>query len=132
MSIQNATIKTGGTISVAGGSDVTFTSRKVSSNMIESQVVADAYKTRRYFKATSNPAKPLATAPNGYTLVRNKLTFIQPFVLANGNVQNNQCSIELAFDVEATAAQKQELLDFAAQAAFDSDFLSLMKDSALT
>lgn len=132
MGLQSMSIATGGTISVAGGSAVAFTMTKNSGNVVESSVTADTdFRLRRkgIFKAVS-PVKD-ASAPNGYTQQKNIALFVKPKLLANGKYTNNTIQLSLFFDPETTAAEKQELLDFASQCAFDSDLTSFMKDGSL-
>lgn len=129
MSLNNMGLVSGGTISVAGGSAVTFSPKSTLTNgTLEVAVAADSdFRLRRTasFKVV-NPASDVSK-PNGYTQAKAIATFRKPKLLANGKYTTNSVQISLFYDPETTDAEKQELMDFAAQLAFDADCTAFWK-----
>lgn len=128
MSLQNATLPLGGTPSVAGGSTITYGVTRNTGNQITAVVTADTdFRTRRSFRATAKSPSIKTDAPNGYTQQRNEIRFDDPILLSNGKHTTNSIGVWISFDPEASAAQKQALLDKALAAVMDSDFTDFMK-----
>lgn len=134
MSLSNASIILGGTLSVSGGSAVTFSSLGNNTDgTVMLYVPADTdLRLRRKVNARVNMPKPSASAPNGYTQARGQMVFYQPILLANGLVTVNTYKVEAAYDIETSVAKRQEGLDFIGACAFDTDFTPVFKELALS
>lgn len=129
MSLKTAVVKTGATHAPTGGSDLTFSDFGTVGNVVNLSVPADTdMRLRRTITGSFKAPRVNTSSPNGYTQARAVLTFKKPKLLANGKITVNSIQVSISYDWEATAAEKQELLDVAAQMAYDSDFTSYFKD----
>lgn len=129
MPVSNASIVTAPTsITVTGGTAVTFASLGLADGKQTLFVASDTdQRTRRSIDVSVKPAKPSPSAPNGYTQPRATVTLKKPKILANGKITVATLRVEMAYDVEYTQAEIQELVDFGAQFFCDSDFTNLWK-----
>lgn len=131
-SLTTLSVKSGGTLSVAGGTAVAYTPKNISGNRMDVHVTADTdYRLRRSASFVANSPKVSPTSPNGYTQAKNVATARKPKLLANGKYTTNSVQISLFFDPETTAEEKQELMDFAGQCAINSELLAFFKESAV-
>jgi hypothetical protein len=133
MGLSNAIIKTAPTsITVSGGSDVAlFVLKPYSQGKMTLAPNADTdFRTRRTIEITSKSPEIQASAPNGYTQQRTVFRFVKPKLLANGKLTTNTVTINIGYDIEATAAERQELLDVAAQLCSDADFTPVVLTGA--
>jgi len=128
MAISNAVLNTAPTsITVTGGSALTFTSMAPGAKN-ELIVSADTdLRTRRTMTVEAKMAKPAVGAPNGYSQQRMTVLYRKPKLLANGKIIVNTVRVEMAYDVETTQTEIQELMDVGAQTLFDADFTALWK-----
>lgn len=132
MSLSNAAVVTGGTLSVAGGSALTFSSFGSSPGVVELGVPADTdFRLRRTATCQYKAPRVSKDAPNGYTQARAIATYRKPKLLANGKYTVNTIQVSIQYDPETTDAEKQELMDVAAQFGFDADFVSFFKSGSL-
>lgn len=132
MSLANAVVKTGGTLAVTGGSDLTFVGSGVSRNELRAAVSADTdFRLRRNIRFTIKEPTVNLSQPNGYTQAKSSALFTKPKLLANGKYTKNTIQVSLFCDPETTDAEKTELLDVAAQMCFDSDFALFFKNQSL-
>lgn len=129
MSVSNASIVTAPTsITVTGGTAVAFSSLGLADGRQTLFVAADTdQRTRRSIDVSVKPAKSSSSAPNGYTQPRATLLLKKPKVLANGKITVGTLRVEMAYDVEFTQPEIQELVDFGAQFFCDPDFLNFWK-----
>jgi len=112
MSISNASIPMGATITPSGGTARTLVS--LGSNPGENRLYLDDGSSlilRMNLLATSKLPSPNASKPNGYTQQRSALNVQRPKLLANGNYTTNSARAEISYDPESTTAEVQELLD---------------------
>lgn len=129
MSLSNASVLSGATMSPSGGTALAFESQGSTLATNKLIVTADTdLRTRREISATIKEPRVQASAPNGYTQARSILVFKAPLSLDNGNITVNTLRIELAFDVETTDAEKDELLVLGSQFLNDSDFTGFFKN----
>lgn len=133
MALKNATLATSPTsITVTGGTAVTFGDFGSTNNAVNLAVTSDSdFRLRRKISAKVQVPKSLPSAPNGYSQARESLEIKIPKLLANGKYTENAIQISLRTDVETTDAEKQILLDLAAQTCFDADFSSFWKAQSL-
>jgi hypothetical protein len=129
MSINNASLVTAPTsIVVTGGTALAFASSGLVDGVNPLFVSADTdFRTRRTLTISAKPAKPSPSAPNGYTQLRMSAIYRKPKTLANGKITVNTLKAEMAYDVETTQAEIQELVDILAQLGCDADFTQLWK-----
>jgi len=132
MSLKSMTIKTGGTLSVTGGTDVTFADVGTTTpNALTTQVNSDAdYRTRR--KIAYKVRNATIQADGSYSKVKRTATITSPFILANGTTTFNVMRIELDIHPEAEATLRANLLAFGAQLLFDTDATDFWSVGSLT
>lgn len=125
------TVKTGATIAPTGGTDVVYTlvSSNGNTDLFENLAQAD-YRLRERLEVKTVRARPNATSPNAYTQNRCSFYFKHPKLLANGLVTVNGSKHEVHFDVEATAAEVQKLLDAQGLACTQSAISAILKLAA--
>lgn len=129
MSLKNAVVKTGATHAPTGGSDLTFGDFGTVGTKVALGVPADTdMRLRRSIDGSFKTPRANASSPNGYTQARATLTFKKPILLANGKITVNTIQVSVAYDWEASDAQKQELMDVGAQMCYDADFISFFKN----
>jgi len=129
MSVSNASIVTApSSITVTGGTAVAFSSLGLADGKQTLFVAADTdQRIRRSIDVSVKPAKSSSSAPNGYTQPRATLTLKKPKVLANGKITVATLRVEMAYDVEYTQTEIQEMVDFGAQFFCDADFANFWK-----
>lgn len=132
MSLSAATTLSGATISASGGTTVNWASTGLVGSKNTLVVTADTdFRTRRQIDAVIKQPNPQASAPNGYTQCRGSLLYKKPILLANGKITVNTVLVQVAYDVETSAAQVQDMLDVGAHFCFDSDFTAVVKSLSL-
>jgi hypothetical protein len=135
MSLSNAVIKTAPTsIATTGGTDLTYASLGNSApGVLELYVPADTdFRIRRSLTVSIKSPKLSVNAPNGYTQQRVKMLYRKPKLLANGKYTVQTCTVEVAYDIEASQADIQDLIDTGAQLCFDADFTPSFKAASLS
>lgn len=132
MSISAASIPVGATISPTGGSATSFTVLGGDESRVEA-VLADgsAFAARTKMTFTAKSPKTSASAPGGYTQLRNKVVISKPKTLANGNTTLNTISVELSVDPESSAADMTALQTLACLLLSDSDFTAFWQQQSL-
>lgn len=132
MPISNASILSGVTMTPSGGTAVPFGSLGIRNGTNTLYATGDAdLRTRRTIVCSAKEAKVAPGAPNGYTQARATAVFKTPLVLDNGNITVNTVRIEVAYDIESSAAEVTELKLMAAQILTDSDFAALFSALSL-
>lgn len=132
MSLTNASVLSGATITPSGGSALPFASLGIRNNTNVLYATGDAdLRTRRSIVCSVKEPKVSTGAPNGYTQARATMIFKSPLTLDNGNVTVNTVRVEIAYDVETSAAEVTELSVIGAQLLADADFSSLISDLSL-
>lgn len=123
MTIKDASVDVGTTISTSGGTATTFLdggddldSHQVTLN--DSSEFIDATS----ISFTVKRPKVQVTAPNGYTQKRASVVIGRPLALENDNRTVNTFRLELAVDPETTAAEIASLRELTAQVVFGSAF----------
>lgn len=132
MSLNNASIDIGATLTPSGGTATAFESSGISGQVNKLFASADTdLRTRREIVCSVKEPKVQAAAPNGYTQARGMATLKFPLELDNGNITINQLKIELAYDVETTQTEIDTYLSAGALVLSDADFASLFKSLSL-
>jgi len=132
MSLSNASVLSGATITPSGGTALAFEGTGIRGNSHTLVASADTnLLTRRSIVCTVKEPRVSPGAPNGYTQARATAVFKSPLVLDNGNTTVNTVRIEVSYDSESTAAEVDELLVVASQILSDSDFASLFGSLSL-
>jgi len=134
MSLQNAGIVTApSAFTPTGGTALTFVSAgNFAAGKVTLYVAADTdFRVRRTIDVTVKTPTPQLSTPNGYTQARGKAIFKKPKLLANGKITVNTVTVDVAYDVECTQAEIQELMDVGAQMLVDSDFIPVYKALSL-
>lgn len=133
MTIKDASVLVGTTLSGSGGTATTFLdggddadSHSVTLN--DSSEFVDqtdlAFSTKR--------PKVQAAAPNGYTQRRCSFVIQRPLALDNGNRTVNTVRVEFAVDIETTSSEVDSLRELAAQVVFDSDYDGFWHNSSMS
>lgn len=133
MSLLNAAVVTAPTtISVTGGSALTFVPVTNNGSNVELVVATDTdNRTRRRLLASVSLPKVSPTAPNGYTQARVEVKFRKPKLLANGKYTTNELIVSMRYDAETSDTEIQEMRDVGAQLLFDADFANTWKLQSL-
>lgn len=132
MALSNANTLSGATITASGGTAVTWATQGLVGNKNVLVVPADTdFRVRRQIDAVVKQPSPSASAPNGYTQARASVLYKKPILLANGKITVNTVRVEVAYDVETSAAQLTDMLDTGAQMCFDADFTPVFKQLSL-
>lgn len=132
MSLSAVTTLTGSTIAGTGGTAVNWSKMGQVGNKVTLAVTSDPdLRSRRTMDVVAKQPSVSNGAPNGYTQARVTKVYKQPLVLENGSQTVNTVRLEIAYDVETSAAELQELLDQGAQMAFNSDLSSVDKTLSL-
>lgn len=132
MSLNNASVLSGTTVSATGGTPLAFSSLGSNGSINPLYATDDTdVRTQRSIICGTKAPKISASAPNGYTQQRSSLTVKIPLVLDNGESTVNTIRIEMSSDVETTDAEKAELRNIAAQTLFDTDFTEFWDNRAL-
>jgi hypothetical protein len=123
MTIKDASVDVGTTISTSGGTATTFLDSGDGPD--SHQVTLD--DSSEFINATTvsfsvKRPKVQTLAPNGYTQKRSTVVIQRPLALDNGNRTVNTFRLELAVDIETTAAEIDSLRELASQICFDSDY----------
>lgn len=134
MSLINASVLSGATITPSGGTALTFTGTGIVGGSTHTLICDDDddFRTRRSIVCTTKQPKVSVGAPNGLTQARSKALFKFPKILDNLNLTVETVSIEVAFDSESTAAEVQANMKIACQALIDSDFSDFFTRGNLT
>lgn len=123
MPINGATPIVGGTYVVPSGGTADTLSAFGSRTEVQASFDADTeYLTKKDILFSQKEPSVSASAPNGYTQARRTALLKLPLELDNGNRTVNTVRIELAVDIEATAAEIAEYCTLASQVLGDSDF----------
>lgn len=123
MSISSASVLKDGTVATTGGTATALLSKGTS--LTQHNCLLDdgaTFALQSEVQFSIKEPKVSATAPNGYTQVRNVVFVKVPVVLDNGNSTVNTANITMAFDPEMTAAEKLSVRVYLAQLLTDSDF----------
>lgn len=133
MSLDGGTLLPGGTTSTTGGTSTALAS-KGNTLLRHDLYLDDASEllNQENFEFTIQKPVSQAAAPNGWTQARTKVRTLVPLNLDNGNRTINTAIIEIATDVETTAAEKLALREHLAQLLVDSDFTKFWDDQNLS
>lgn len=131
MSLQNATLSEGATVSPTGGVSKTYTVDGLSVNngvhCIDASV-ADG-RIRPSYTAKSIPGK---VNPDGtWSNDKREVVLVRPKILADGRQKFPNLRITLTSDPENTQAEIDMLCNLGAQALVDADFTSLWRTGSL-
>jgi len=132
MSLINAAVLIGGTVSTTGGTSMSLVPFLQEGPKITLHNTADTdFRLRRKMVCTASEPRKEVTAPNGYTQRRTKIRYNYPKLLANGKLTVNSVEITVSSDIEATDTEIQQLLDVGAQSLTDADFVAFHKTLAV-
>lgn len=136
MSITGASFKDASTaITPTGGTDITLASLGLSNAVLNTYVSNDnSMLTRRTVSFSAKGPKANAGSPGGYTQARRKVVLTSPRTITVGSNQvltNDRVTIELAFDINATSAQINNLRYLAAQLLGNANFDGFYQAGAL-
>jgi len=134
MSLINASVLSGATITPTGGTALSFTGTGIVGGNMHTLICDqdDDFRTRRSIVCTAKQPKVSVGAPNGLTQARGKLVFKFPKILDNLNLTVETVGIEVAYDSESTVAEVQANMKIACQALIDSDFADFFTRGNLT
>jgi len=133
MSLEAGAILVGGTTSTTGGTSTSFVTKGESLG-VKNLVLDDGseFLSSTQVQFSSKDPNVSTGAPNGYTQQRSSVKVLVPLLLDNGNRTFNTVTIELAYDVETTSAEKDSLISMGVQLLNDSDFSDFWKQQALS
>lgn len=133
MGLKNAVLKAGATISVSGGTDLSFVDNGVTiPNGVQVVATSDTdYQTRRvatvkYRPATLDPKTAI------YTKDKKSISFVKPIVLASGQVVFNTIRVEREVHPSLSAADASELNKLASQLLTDADLDGFWSNGSLS
>lgn len=132
MALNQSSVLVDGTVATTGGTATSFASR--GNTLTQHDLFLDDASNiidQTTLEASVKLPKVSVSAPNGYTQSRNTMYLRIPLALDNGNSTVNTVRIEIATDVETTAAEKLSLRVLTAQLLHDSDFLQFWDDSSV-
>lgn len=133
MSLSTLTTLSGSTIAGTGGTAVTWNKMNQVGNKVSLAVTSDAdLRVRRTMDVTAKSPTVNPGAPNGYTQARVVKVYKAPLLLDNGAITVNTVKVEVAYDVESSASEIQDLVDVGAQMLFDADLVSVDKTLSLS
>jgi len=124
VSLRNMVLKSGTTLGVTGGTDVTFSDDGVTvpgGVHLMVPAVAD-YRVRP--SSTFRFRAPTLQSDGSYTRDKKTCSYTVPVILASGKVVNNVIRVEREVHPEMMAAAALDLNVMAAQMLFDSDSTS--------
>jgi len=132
MAISDAAISKDGVVASTGGVSKTFAS--LGSTLSQHNVFFDGVdlRTRSEAAFSTKAPKMKVDAPNGYTQARNNIVLKVPITLANGLITVNTVSLQMAYDVETSDAQKDTLISYAAQLLADTDMADFWKSQSIS
>lgn len=118
--------KTGGTISVSGGTDLVLTPQGANAAGANSLLALgdSSFATRRDAVVKAKYPAVSKTSPGGYTHFRGHAVFHKPITCSDGLTTVAKVALEISYPPEASAAEVQELRDIAAQLAVSSALTS--------
>lgn len=121
MSLQNASILTGATLSATGGTAQSFVPDGLEVKGGVHVVDASVADFRIRPAITAKSTQP-ATLPNGtFTKDKRIITYVEPFIDSKGVIQYDYVKIERRMHPESTSAKGVSLLNKGAQLMFDTD-----------
>lgn len=137
MSLANASVLTGATVSATGGSAVNYTpdGRSIPNGLHLIDASNTDFVTRAQLTAkTKDPVLspiPGGNGALGYGKDKRSVVLVEPFKAANGTIHFNLIRIEREVHPETTAAAALDLNKKGAQIATDSDFTSFWATGSL-
>lgn len=132
MAINNAVLKSAGTCSVTGGTDITFkmTGLEVKGGNAFVDAASTDVRTRKQIIARSNPARVLPTGK--WSKDKRELTVTIPKVLADGTQDFQSLRLDAGLLAETTAADLLELKTLMAQAIFSAAFADFWQTGTIS
>jgi hypothetical protein len=133
MSLSSLSVQTGGTVSVTGGSALTWKAdgAPVGDSVTLYCVEDTDLRTRRSLHITVKRPKVSASAPNGFTQPRVLLYYKQPFVLDNGATTTFTWKGEVSYDAEALYTEVDDLCEMGAQFMFNTNMNAVFTQLSL-
>lgn len=132
MSVQNASIPVGATVSSSGGTERVFvvTGKKVNNgiHLIDQSATSGASAAHAY--AVSREAQVVANGDFG--LGQRSIRFVCPILTSKGNYAYPSAELILRPHPENTTAQLNELINCVVLAGIDADFTSLFQVGSLS
>lgn len=136
MSLTNASILTGATLSATGGTAVNYTpdGKEVVNGIHLIDASVSDFTIRPQLTAKSkDPVYTVAKGliPAGYGKDKRSVVLVEPFKAANGTFHFNLIRIEREVHPELSAASALDLLKKGAQLAFDADLTAFWATGSL-
>lgn len=132
MSVQNATLSVGASVTPSGGTDRTYvvTGKKVNNGVHIVQSTATSGITAKHGYAVSREAAVLANGEFG--LAQRSIRFVNPLLSTRGNYCYPSAEFVLRPHPESTQADINELKSLVIQALIEGDFNSLFSVGSLS
>lgn len=131
MSIDAGTVLVGGTTSTTGGTSTGFIPKDGDNPR---RVILDDgsdFLDQTIITFTARDPQVNSGAPNGYTQQRSSVKVGKPKTLANSALTTNTASATIAFDIETTDAEKEELIEELVQLIRGSAFADFWKKQSM-
>lgn len=132
MSIASGTVLVGGTTSSTGGTSTGFIVKGDTQG--EAKVILDdgsAFIDSTQIAFTVRDPVVNSSSPNGYTQQRSSVSVLVPLALDNDNYTTNSVKVSISCDPETTDAEKDALIEMAAQLLRGSAFDDFWKKQSL-
>jgi hypothetical protein len=122
MTVQNASINTGSTVSSTGGTAVTYgpNGQTVSNGIVIVDTAAESFLTQA--KITLSSKLPTVKTDGSMTKLKRKAILVEPFVDSKGVLQYDLIRIEREVHPESSAAKALDFNVKGAQLLTDADF----------
>lgn len=119
MSLKTLLLNVGATtVSVTGGVSTAIKLIKSDFNTVIAKLEGGTnLLDETILRFSSRSAVVNKNGPNGYSQARSDISLIEPMVLSNEALTHNSVKMQTSFDIEATRAQKINLIYLAAQVA---------------
>lgn len=131
MGLQNATLVTGGTLSVAGGTTKTFTTD--GKTIVNGAHFVDAavtdYKVRP--EITARVKSPVQDTLGNWSKGSHELVVKMPKVSALGKIIACLVRVDIEWHPDQSVAELDDMCAIAAQTLFDADFTSFRRTGSL-
>jgi hypothetical protein len=130
MSINNGAILKGATLGITGGTSESLIGLSDSDGKTRVFYDGTDYLSRSEIDFTTRAPKVNLNSPDGYTQPRSAIILKTPKVLSNGLRTVGTVRIEFSTSIETTSAEKDEMLNDAAQLLISTEFSSFWKNQS--
>jgi len=130
MSIKTSSISKGATLAITGGTSEALTGLSDGNGKTSTFYNGSDYLTRQEIDFITRAPKVNVNSPDGYTQARSSIVLRVPKILANGQRTVSTIRIEFSSSIENTSAEKDDMLNDAAQLLIDAGFSDFWKNQA--